>query len=346
MKILIAKRQDNNDVFDTFFTEKSLNEIKKLGEVYYNEFDHEFTREELREALYDIDVVFTGWGVQCFDEYVLEKANKLKVIAHTGGSASVIVSDELAKRNILLLSGNRLYAESVAEGTICYILLAQRHLHEYIEETRELGWLQTYRHSSSLKRKTVGIIGFGMIAKNVVRILKSFDCKVKIYSSYLTDEEAKTYNENAQVSTLDDIFATCDIISVHSGLNDKNYHLIDKKYLSLMKDNSLIVNTARGAVINEEDLIEELKAGRIRAILDVYEVEPLPMDSGLRGLKNVILVPHKGGPTTDVREIVTIELCEDIKAFLEDGLRPKHEITLEYAKRMTNHSIAEKNFKK
>ena len=85
MKILIAKRQDNNDVLDTFFTEKSLNEIKKLGEVYYNEFDHEFTREELREALYDIDVVFTGWGVQCFDEYVLEKANKLKVIAHTGG---------------------------------------------------------------------------------------------------------------------------------------------------------------------------------------------------------------------------------------------------------------------
>lgn len=342
MKILIAKRK-GNEVFDTFFTEKALNEIKKLGEVYYNEFDHEFTSEELREALYDIDVVFTGWGVKCFDEYVLEKANKLKVIAHTGGSASAIVSDELAKRNILLLSGNRLYAESVAEGTIGYILLAQRHLHEYIEETRDEGWLQTYRHSSSFKRKTVGLIGFGMIAQNVARILKSFDCKVKIYSSYLTDEEAKTYNENAQVSTLSDIFATCDIISVHSGLNDKNYHLIDKKYLSLMKDNSLIVNTARGAVINEPDLVEELKTGRIRAILDVFEKEPLPMDSGLRGLRNVILIPHKGGPTTDVREIVTLELCEDIKAFLENGTAPRHEITLEYAKRMTNHSLVGKN---
>ena len=110
-----------------------------------------------------------------------------------------------------------------------------------------------------------------------------------------------------------------------------------------MKNEALLVNTARGAVINELDLAEELKTGRVRAILDVYEKEPLPMDSGLRNLNNVILVPHKGGPTTDVREIVTIDLCKDIKRFFEGNKNLIHEISLEYAKRMTNESKFMKN---
>jgi len=335
MKILITKPK-GNDVFETFFTDKAIKEIEKLGEVKYNPHGREYTREELKAELKDIDVVFTGWGATCYDEELLENADKLKVIAHTGGSAAALISDELKKRNIILLSGNRLYAESVAEGALTYILMAQRKMLENISDMETLGWPSEYHFTKGLKKKTVGIVGFGMIAKNLARILSVFDVKIKIYSSYLSKEEAAEYN--AEVCTLDEIFETCDIISVHSGLNAKNLHLIDKKLFSKMKDDALIVNTARGAVLNEDDLISELKTGRIRAVLDVYEIEPLPEDSGLRGLPNVILVPHKGGPTTDVREVVTIELCKDIEKYFSGNRELAHEISFEYASRMTNES--------
>ncbi len=340
MKILVAKPV-GTDTFNTFFSERARKEIEKLGEVKYNTLGREFTREELKEALKDIDVAFTGWGTTSYDEEILENNTSLKLIAHTGGSVSGLLSDEISKRGITLISGNRVYAESVAEGTLTYMLMAQRRLPEIIADVNENGWPKQYLYTKGLKEKTIGLIGFGMIAKNVARILSVFDVKIKIYSGYLSEEEAAEYN--AKVCSLDEIFETCDIISVHSGLNEKNYHLIDKKYLSKMKDDALIVNTARGAVINESDLVEELKTGRIRAILDVYEKEPLPMDSGLRNLSNVILIPHKGGPTTDVRELVTIALCEDVKKFFEGSEELTHEITLEYAKHMTNHKLVGKN---
>lgn len=333
MKILITLPK-GNDVFHTFFTEKARREIEKLGEVVYNQKDRVFTKEELKEALKDIDVVFTGWGAQRFDEELLSQAKSLKMIAHTGGSVALLQSEALAKSDIIVLSGNKLYAESVAEGTLCYMLLAQRKLVEYINETAELGWAQTYRWKKGLWKKTIGLVGFGMIAQNLARMLQPFDVKLKIYSGYLSSEEAAKYN--AEVCSLEELFETCDIVSVHSGLNEKNYHLIDKTCLGRMKENALLVNTARGAVINEADLIQELQKGKINAILDVYETEPLPMDSGLRGLPNAILVPHQGGPTTDVREMVTLALAEDIRRYTEGERNLVHQISSEYASHMTD----------
>lgn len=335
MKVLIAKPK-GNIVFDTFFSERAIAEIEKIGEVVYNPFDREFTDDELKDALSDVDAVFTGWGTPKYDANILEKANKLKIIAHTGGSAAALVSDELPKKNITLLTGNRLYAESVAEGALCYILLAQRKMLGDIQRTKEIGWPDVYVPNKGLKGKVIGLVGFGMIAENLARLLNCFDVQIKIYSGHLSPETAAKYN--ATVCSLDEIFETCDIVSVHSALNDKSYHFIGKEQLSKMKDDSLIINTARGAVINEAELIQELKTGRIRAILDVYENEPLPMDSGLRGLDNVILMPHRGGPTTDVREWVTIELARDVKNFFEGKTDLKHQISLEYASRMTDET--------
>lgn len=336
MKILVTVQTDEN----TFFTSRARAEIEKLGEVVYNPYARNYTKEELGKALEGIDIVFTGWGVYRFDEEVLSHANQLKLIAHVGGTVAPLQSDALAKSGILLLSGNRLYAKSVAEGTICYMLVALRKLIDDVNETREQGWCKNIRYTSGLWKKSIGLIGFGMIAQNVAKLLQPFDAKIKIYSSYLTAEEAAKYN--AEVCSKEEIFETCDIVSIHSGLTDKTYHSIDKKYLRIMKDGALLVNTARGAIINEEDLIEELKKERIGAILDVYEIEPLPMESRLRELSNVILVPHKGGPTIDVRELVTLDLVEDLKRFINGDMNLKNIISTEYASRMTDESIAKK----
>lgn len=335
MKVLVTKPK-GNEVYNTFFSDRAIAEIEKLGEVIYNPYDREFTEEELKEALRDVDVVFTGWGAPKYDENILEYADKLKVVAHTGGSAAAIISDEFMKRNLTLLTGNRLYAESVAEGALCYILLSQRKMLGDIQRTKEIGWPDVYVHNKGLKGKVIGLIGFGMIAENFAKILTAFDCKIKICSGHLAPETAAKYN--AEKCSIEEIFETCDIVSVHTALNDKSYHSIGKDLFDRMKDDSLIINTARGAVINEAEMIEVLKTGRIRAILDVYENEPLPMDSGLRGLDNVILMPHRGGPTTDVREWVTIELAQDVKKFFDGDTNLKHQISLEYASRMTDET--------
>lgn len=335
MKILVTK-PDGNMEFETFYTPEAKAALEELGQVIYNPHGRPYTDEELRDALADVDVVFTGWGQYNFSEEVLSKANKLKMIAHTGGSVAPVLSDAVIKRNLTVICGNKLYAESVAEGTLCYILAALRNIVRIVNETERDGWTSGYLPNKGLKHKTIGIVGFGMIAENLARILQAFDVKIKIYSGYLSKEKAAEYN--AEIATLDEIFETCDIISVHSALNDKNYHLIGKKHFEKMKDGALIVNTARGAVMVEEELAEELKTGRINAILDVYEVEPLPKDSPLRGLPNAILVPHRGGPTTDVRAMVTMALCEDIKKFMLGDTNLTYQVSYEYGSRMTNEA--------
>jgi len=103
-----------------------------------------------------------------------------------------------------------------------------------------------------------------------------------------------------------------------------------------MKQDALFVNTARGPIIVEQDLADAVRAGKIRAVLDVYEKEPLPMDSCLRGLDDLILIPHRGGPTADIREYVTLALCEDAERFFA-GKPLEHEIPWDYAKNMTRH---------
>ena len=111
--------------------------------------------------------------------------------------------------------------------------------------------------------------------------------------------------------------------------------MIDRRYFSMMKKDSLFVNTARGAIVVEEDLAEAARAGHIRAILDVYEKEPLPMGSSLRGCENIILIPHRAGPTIDIREYVTLALIHDLERYLAGISELENEISLDYARHMT-----------
>jgi len=118
----------------------------------------------------------------------------------------------------------------------------------------------------------------------------------------------------------------------------ETYHVITREMLQMMKDDSLFVNTARGSVVDEQVLADELSTGRIRAVLDVFEEEPLPAGSRLRGLDNVILIPHMAGPTGDRHEHITLFLIEDMKRLI-NGEPLVHEIGQDHAARMTNDAL-------
>lgn len=341
MKVLILDTM-GEETYKSFFTPQVMEKMNKLGTVDYLRYQRTPEGyEQLKKRVRGVDVLFCGWGVPLLQEDFYQAADALKVIAYTGGSVGDLANAPLqARPHITLLSGNPFYAESVAQGTICYMLMGQRRLYQDIKETERTGW---WRHSynDGLRGKTVGLVSFGMIAKHVARMLQVFDCKVKVFSSHgLTAQECEKYH--VEPASLEEVFSTCDVVSIHSGMTAKTYHMVDAKLLSMMKDGALIVNTARGAVVDEAALEVEVVSGRLRAVLDVFEVEPLPADSRLRGLPNVIIVPHCGGPTVDVRELLTLDMIDDVASCVAGNTDVPSRISMEYAKNMTSHTAVEK----
>lgn len=318
---------------DTFFTPENVERINALGEVVWNPYDRHLTPEEFRDVLVDVDVCFCCWGVPSFDATVLEKANKLHTIAYVGGSVNPFVTDELYERGIHVLTGNEEFARSVAEGNLGYIIAALRRLPQTVNEMAETGWQHVYKRTDSLLEQNVGIIGLGTISRYLISYLKPFNCKIKLFSNHTTEEEAAELG--VEKVSLEEMFKTCKIISVNSSRTPKNYHIVSDELMSLLTPDCLIVNTSRGSLIDEEAMARHLRAGHFRAILDVYEVEPLPMDSPLRGLENCILIPHRGGPTTDRRAAATRVVIEDVIRILE-GKPAKYEVGKARAAVMTH----------
>ena len=335
MKILVAMPEGVAST-PTFFTERAKKELEALGEVIYNTSDKQFTDEELSEALKDVDIVFCGWGTQRYTADILKNANNLKILAYTAGSMNAVVSEELYAKGVRVLGANCVFAESVAEGCLCYTLASLRRIEKYVMRMRSGGWKKDNDFYEGILDKSVGLIGFGKIAQYFAEMLKPFHVKLKIVSGHLSAEEAAKYN--AEVATLEEVCSTCDVISLHYSLSDKTYHMIDEEHIKMFKDDALFINTSRGAIVDEEALIKELKTGRIRAALDVYEREGtgLSDDNPLRTLPNVMPMPHMGGPSIDRREYCVLNLIRDIKAVLADpSVAVETDVDMEYASRMT-----------
>jgi len=314
-----------------FITEAAVKAFEKLGTVTFNQGEN--SPESVIPIINNSDVVVTGWGALPMDEKLLANADKLKLVVHTGGSVAGLVTDYMFEKGIRVLSANKIFAESVAEGTIAYILAALRRIPMYNKEVQEHGWGMDWAKNRGLLDRSVGLLGFGAIARYLVPMLKPFRCKVQVYDPYVSDEMLESYGVSRAMS-IEELFSQNTIISVHIPKQPETDDLINKKTLSYLQDGALLINTARGNCIVEEDLAAELKSGRISAVLDVYKEEPLPMDSSLRGMDNAILMPHHGGPTSDRYEFVTLTLAQEVKRFIA-GEALEHEIPKEYAVKMT-----------
>lgn len=318
---------------DSFFTPYVLKELSKHADLIFNEFNERgLSKEHLINMIPDVDVLFSGWGTARVDSDVLKAANKLKIHAHTGGSVASYISREEYEKGIFVLSGNDLYAHSVAEGCLCYTLCAQRRIVEYNNTIHQGGWRPAPDHTLGLIGKKIGLVGFGAIAAYYAELLRWFQPELLIASKYAGDEEVLRLG--ARKATMEEIFSTCDVISLHAALNEENKNMITRDLLSLIKPNALFVNTARAGLMEEQILCEALKTKRFRAVLDVYHQEPLAEDNVLRTLDNVMLMPHIAGPTFDMREKVVLRLLEDILAIGEKK-EYKSGISYDYAIRMT-----------
>ena len=311
IKILVSI--PDGEVRDSFFSEEQRVRLERLGCVEWNANAEQYGEEELAEKLRGVDICISGWGNTPFHEKTLKYADKLKLIAPIGGSVRPMVGDAAFERGIRVCSGNRVFAESVAEGVLAYMLCSLRRIGEY-EARMAAGEWPSLIGTRGLLGRSVGLVGYGMIAEYLVKFLKPFGCRIMVSSRHISAEELA--EAGIEAAAAEEIFRTCDIVSLHSSLTARTKHSIGADLLNSMKDGALLVNTARGALIDEEALVLVLQERPVWAALDVFETEPLPMDSPLRECERVLLMPHAAGPTADRRYVVTSHVLDDIGRFL------------------------------
>lgn len=334
MKALITLPQ--GEIFDSFISEETLELLEKNFQLEMNKMDRNFTPEELYQRGRDADILITGWGTPSLKSAgFYEKNNNLKMLAHTGGSVADYVDDDAYKIGIKIVSANKMYAESTAEGALSYILSGLRYIPDDVYSMHGNYWVSPYK-TRGLLYKNVGIIGVGAVSKKLMEYLKPFNVKIRVYDRYKVDEEFLK-NVNGTQTTLEELLENSDIVSLHLALNESNKGFFGEKEFEMMKNGALFVNTSRGPIVDEEALINELKKNRINAVLDVYTKEPLSNDSPLRKMKNVYLIPHKAGPAYDYRSVIGYKIAAEAVSFKE-GKPLLYEIPLEQAKRMTKHS--------
>jgi phosphoglycerate dehydrogenase-like enzyme len=247
----------------------------------------------VRAALPEVDVLLTGWGCPRIGPEVLDEAPKLQAILHAAGSVKGIVDPVVFERGIVVSSAATANAQPVAEFTVAAIVLAGKRAFKLAAQYRTERRKTDPHGMPGSYGSTVGLLGASRIAKMVAERLKAFDLQVLISDPYLTTSEAAALG--AELVDNDTLFRRSDILSVHAPLLPETTGLVDARLLSLLKDGSVLINTARGKIIDAGALQAECVAGRIDAVLDVTDPEPLPPDSPLLDLPNVFVTPHVAG---------------------------------------------------
>lgn len=308
--ILIAVRVEQN--MAVYFPRAAMEEIRKLGHVTVLDVAGR-TEADLAAALPGTDVCMTHWGCPRFTAAVLDHAPELKLIAHCTGSVANIVSDAVYNRGIKVCSANDVMAKYVAEGALAYILCGLKLItkHDNWMKQGEL-WRQDESGIKSLFGARLGLVGLGAVGRHLLRLLEPFGVSVRLYDPYVSTSDLAAY-PNVSLCSLEEALAWGDIVSIHASLTGETRHMVDASGLRLIRDGALLVNTGRGAIIDEAALVKELSLSRFTAVLDVYEQEPLPLESPLRQMENVVLMPHMAG--YPVRERMTYAMIEEIRRY-------------------------------
>ncbi len=303
-----------------YFSSTALSALEKFGEVVYNpNRGHAFNENQLREAVRGVDVCITHWGCPRFTAAVLENADRLALIAHAAGSVGDLVSPEVYTRGIKVSSANPVMAKYVAEGVLAYILTGLRRLPQQVEGLKAGHW-NSVESPRSLHHARVGLVGLGVVGRFLLDLLVPFQVQAKVFDPYLVQDALSPYPQ-AELASLEEVLSWADVISIHASLTPETRGMLNAGRLACIRDGALLVNTARGSIIDETALITELQTGRFNAVLDVYAVEPLPLDNPLRFLKNALLFPHCAGSTDRSDEISGAMIAEIGRFFRGEPLQ-------------------------
>jgi len=291
--------------------EDAIEILNKVGNV---EIATDLTPEELKEKIKDVDVIVIRSGTKLTRD-VLENAKNLKIIARAGVGVDNVDLQYATELGIIVVNSPDASSISVAELTMGLMLSAARNIPQATASLKRGEWDRKSFKGLELYGKTLGVIGLGRIGQQVVERAKSFGMNIVGYDPYIPEDVANSMG--VKLVDINELCKVSDFITLHVPLTPKTKYIIGKDQISLMKNNAIIVNCARGGLIDEKALYEALKNKKIRsAALDVFEEEP-PKDNPLLTLDNVIGTPHQGASTAEAQKSAGTIVAEQVVKILK-----------------------------
>ena len=300
MKILISDKMSNK--VEEVLNSKSIDFDVKTG----------MEPSELKSIIDDYDGILIRSATKLTSD-ILENCKNLKVIGRAGVGVDNVDLDTATKHKILVMNN----LEATAELTIGLIFSLYRHIHLANKSTHEGKWEKSKFMGTELKGKTLGVVGFGNIGQRVAEICKVIGMNVITNSKSASDEDLAKYNVSKV--TTEQLLKDSDVLTLHTKLNDKTKNMLNKDTISSMKSSAVIINCARGGLINETDLKDCLNNDVISgAAIDVYEKEPAT-ENVMFGAKNLLLTPHLGASSKEAQVNVAIDVANQVSDYLKDN---------------------------
>lgn len=276
------------------------------------------TKEELLKEITEYDGLVIRSATKVTAE-VINAAKNLKVIGRAGSGLDNVDLQAATKRGIVVMNTPGGNTVTTAEHAIAMTLALARMIPQATASTKAGKWEKNKYMGVELYNKTLGIIGIGQIGSYVAKLARGLMMNIVAFDPYLSQENAKKMG--IELVDIKELYRRADIITIHSPLTNETKYLINKSTIKELKDGVIIVNCARGGIINEDDLYEALKSGKIAgAALDVFEKEPADPANPLLTLENFICTPHLGASTTEAQENVALAVAEQIADYLVRGV--------------------------
>jgi D-3-phosphoglycerate dehydrogenase len=273
--------------------------------------------EDLTAAVADADAVLVRSATKITRES-LSRATRLKVIGRAGVGVDTIDVEAATERGVAVMNAPAGNTISAAELAFALLLSLIRKVPAADRSMREGKWDRSSFNGTELYRKTLGLVGAGRIGGEVARRARAFGMRVLAYDPYLSAEAAR--GMGVELTTLEIVLKESDAISLHVPLTDSTRGILGEAQLALLKPTAVIINAARGGLIDETALTRRLTEGKLAgAAIDVFDQEPLPADHPLRSVNNVVLTPHLGASTEEAQLNVALEIAEAVKAALLEG---------------------------
>jgi D-3-phosphoglycerate dehydrogenase len=298
-----------------FMEQDSVDKMSENFDVTYDTSLHE-NQAKLSSLIANTDAVIVRNKTQLTED-LLSKADQLTFVGRLGVGLDNIDTDYCSNNGIFVQPATGMNADSVAEYVITCSLSLLKNIPIAHHGTSSGQWPRTSIESRELGGKTLGLLGFGVIGKKVSRLAQVFGAKVIAYDPFVTESEASKHN--VSLVKQEDLFDLSDVISIHLPLTDQTRDLINARSFNLMKQNPIIINSSRGSIVNEKDLLRAYSEKIISGFaLDVYSSEPVEEDfyKHISNSMNCILTPHNSGVTTESNVRVSQFIAEKTINFL------------------------------
>ncbi len=248
---------------------------------------------------------------------VIERADRLRVIAKHGAGLDNVDIDAASEHNIVVCNTPGVNARSVAEHAIALLFGIQRNLHTADRHIRDGGWNRAAFRGRELRDTTLGLMGFGSIAKETAQLAEGVGMDVIVYDPHRTHVRDGV----VRLGDLTELFERADAVSLHVPLTDETRGAVSTEQLAALGSDGVLINTARGGVVDEHALADALESGTIAgAALDTFTVEPVGRNNPLCALDNVLMTPHLGGATIKALERMSTGAADNVRTVYEGGL--------------------------